>query len=169
LSWHHGDYIDFFAAIGGMVSAGAAAYAAIQSRKSANDSFTQQKELFRFEQERHLLDLLRSEASKANESVKNTIGQDWTFFQAANATYALDAAKQIIKGQSVQHTPDEVERYKLFFLDQLCYEITSEMNEAHNMPDGFLDSHKGFRESRQIIPLWLDNLRFFNFLSDEVK
>lgn len=105
---------------------------------------------------------------KANESVKNTKGQDWTFTQAANATYAIDAAKQIINSFDPQASPDDVEGYKLLFLDQLNYEITSEMNQAHNMPDGFLNSHKGFRESREIIRLWLDNLRFFNFLKDEV-
>jgi len=166
LSWHHEDFIDLFAAIGGVVSAGAAAYAAIQSRKSANDSFKQQKELLRFEREMHLHNLLKSEAIKANESVKNTRGQDWTFLQVANATYAIDSAKQIIKSKSISYTEEEIEELKTFFLDQLCYEITSEMNEAHNMPDGFLDSHKGFRESRSVITLWLDNLRFFNFLKD---
>lgn len=114
----------------------------------------------------HLHNLLKSEAIKANESVKNTRGQDWTFLQVANATYAIDSAKQIIKSKSISYTEEEIEELKTFFLDQLCYEITSEMNEAHNMPDGFLDSHKGFRESRSVITLWLDNLRFFNFLKD---
>jgi len=169
LSWHHGDYIDFFAAIGGVVSAGAAAYAAIQSRKSASDSYKQQKELFKFEKERHLHDLLKAEAIKANESVKNTQGQDWTFFQAANATYAIDSAKQLLKDINIQTPSDDIERFKLFFLDQLCYEITSEMNEAHNMPDGFLNSHKGFKESRDIIVIWMDNLRFFNFINEELN
>lgn len=169
MSWHHGDYIDLISAVGTAIAAGAAAYAAVQSRKSANDSFIQQQRSFKFERERHFHDLLRAQAMKANESVKNTKGQDWTFTQAANATYAIDAAKQIINSFDPQASPDDVERYKLLFLDQLNYEITSEMNQGHNMPDGFLNSHKGFIESREIFRLWLDNLRFFNFLKDEVE
>ncbi|EGT4354728.1 hypothetical protein SNN68_003886 [Cronobacter sakazakii] len=169
MSWHHGDYIDLISAVGTAIAAGAAAYAAVQSRKSAKDSFIQQQKSFKFERERHLHDLLRAEAMKANESVKNTKGQDWTFFQAANATYAIDAAKQIINSFHPKPSSEDIERYKLLFLDQLNYEITSEMNQAHNMPDGFWHSHKGFRESSEIIRLWLDNLRFFNFLKDEVE
>ncbi|MEG3112135.1 hypothetical protein SC127_15525 [Pantoea sp. T14] len=166
MSWHHGDYIDFFAAIGGVVSAGAAAYAAIQSRKTAKDSFNQQKESLKFERERHLIELIKADASKANESVKNAQGQDWSFTQAANVTYAIDSAKQRIKESSFNMLPEEIKRFKTFFKDQLSHEITTEMKEAHNMPDAFLKSHKGFKESREIIQLWMDNLRFFDFLNE---
>jgi len=151
------------------IAAGAAAIAAFQSGKSANESLRQQKEAFHFERKKHFMDLLKADAAKANSCVQNTKGMDWSFDQAANVTYAVDSAKQMIKDASSSLSDCEMKKLKEYFKDQLCYEIISEMNQAQNLPDGFLGSHKGFQESRETTRLWLDNLRFFEFIIEKDK
>ncbi|MFV9686626.1 hypothetical protein ACNY67_07005 [Pantoea sp. KXB45] len=165
MSWHSGDWANFTVTLMSAAAAVAAAIAAFQSGKSANEALNQQKNAFHFERNRHFMDLLKADAAKANTCVQNTKGIDWSFEQAANVTYAVDSAKQMIKDASSVISEVELDKLKEFFKDQLCYEIMSEMRQAKNMPDGFLHSHKGFRESREVIHLWIDNLRFFGFIT----
>jgi len=167
LSWHSGDWANFTVALFSAVAAISAAIAAHKSGKSAQESLEQQRNSFKFEQKKYIQDLLKADAAKANASVHNTKGMDWSFYQAANATLAIDSARQTISSASLTLSDCNTEELKVFFKEQLCFEITSEMNEGFNMPDGFIDSHKSFRESRDVFQLWIANLRFFGLISEE--
>ncbi|WP_293770788.1 hypothetical protein [uncultured Pantoea sp.] len=169
MSWHSGDWANFSVTLASAIAAVAAAISAVQSSKSAKDSLNQQREAFLFERKRHLHEQLKADAAKANASVKNTAGKDWTFYQSANATYAIDSAKQTIKDASSGLFSHDVDKLKEYFKDQLCFEITSEMKEARNVPDGFLGSEKSFKETREVTRLWLDNLKFFDFIIEVDK
>lgn len=168
MSWHSGDWATFGVAFFSAIAAGSAALAAISSGRSAKEALKQQRNSFKFDKERHYLELLKSDALKANASVHNTAGMDWKFYQAANATYAMESARQTILGSAAFLNEEEIQRLKDFFKEQLCYEITSETKEGYNLADAFLESHKGFIDSREVIQLWLENLRFF-YSIDEHK
>jgi len=163
LSWHHGDYIGLFSAIGGVVSAGAAAYAAVQSRKSARDSHLQQLEAARFERERHLYELLRSDAARANESVKTQDSSDWTYSQAANITYAIDSARNRINASSPYLAPEQISQLKSYLKEQLSHEIKSELNNDTKPPDAFYKPKEHWIESESLVDTWEVNKKFFDF------
>lgn len=167
MSWHSGDWANFVVALSSAVAAVSAAIAAHKSSKSALDSLEQQRNSFKFEQKKYIQDLLKADAAKANASVHNTKGMDWSFYQAANVTLAVDSARQAISNASLIFPDCNTDELKVFFKEQLNFEITSEMKEGFHMPDGFIDSQKSFKESRQIIQLWIANLKFFGLLSEE--
>lgn len=163
MSWHHEDYISFFAAIGGMVSAGAAAYAAIQSRNSAKDSHQQQMETARFERERHFYELLRSDAARANETVRALDSSDWSYAQAANITYAIESARNRVESAIPLMSSEQILQLKAYFKEQLSHEIKSEMKDILGMPDALYKPKYGWMESRELVEIWLINKEFFGF------
>ena len=79
MSWHHGDYIDLFSAIGGVASAAFAAYATWQAKKSTEIS-RQSTELSRqaiLESNRQADSAqLRDELIRLSERCNSTIGED---------------------------------------------------------------------------------------------
>ncbi|ENZ5479355.1 hypothetical protein ACGU0V_000853 [Serratia marcescens] len=163
MSWHHEDYIGLFSAIGGVVSAGAAAYAALQSHKSARDSRLQQLEAARVERERHLYELLRSDAARANESVKTQDSSDWTYSQASNITNAIDSARNRITASSPYLTPEQISQLKSYLKEQLSHEIKSELKNDTDPPDAFYKPKCNWRESESLVNTWKVNQKFFDF------
>lgn len=164
MSWHAEDWVTFSIAALSAVAAAFAAGAAVSSGKSAREALKQQKEAFHFERKRHFLSLIKADAEKANASVLNTKGMDWSFYQAANATHALESARKRILGAATTLSEHEILELKHFFKEQLSFEITSEMKDGFNFPDGFIESEKNFRESRDIVQIWISNLKFFGFI-----
>ncbi|AIX48884.1 hypothetical protein PSNIH1_00710 [Pantoea sp. PSNIH1] len=169
MSWHAEDWASFSITALSAVAAVFAARAAVTSGKSAKEALKQQKEAFQFERKRHFLDLIKADAEKANASVFNTKGMDWSFYQAANATHAIDSARKRILRADTNLSESDILELKSFFKEQLCFEITSEMKEGFNFTGGFTESEKSFRESRDITQLWISNLMFFGFIEKDAQ
>lgn len=145
------------------MSAGAAAYAAVQSRNSAKDSHQQQLETAKFERERHFYELLRSDAARANETVKAQDSSDWTYAQAANITYAIESARKRVESAIPLMNAEQIVQLKEYFKEQLSHEIKSEMKDILGMPDALYKPKYDWRESSELVQIWLLNKEFFGF------
>lgn len=163
MSWHHEDYLGLASAIGGVIAACAAAFAAIQSRISSKASLEQMQSNAAFERSRYLQDLLRSDANKVNGSINSDDSNDWTFNQIANITKAISSAKQRIIEISTLIDAAEVERFKEFFKNQISQEIMKELSEEE--PPSCIYKVKGdSSQGIQIYEIWSGNKEFFGFV-----
>ncbi len=161
MSWHHSDYISLISAIGGMVAAGSAAFAAFQSNRSARESSKHQQELARFERNRYLRELLRLDALKASESLKSPNSDEWVFSQIANVANALESARLRILEATTENN-DETSHFKKYFKSQLSHEITKALSHDHP-PECIHHSDGVTMTGLKVNTLWLRNKAFFNF------
>lgn len=163
MSWHHGDYIALISAAGTAIAAGAAAVAAGLSYKSAKESQEQQSKSARFEMERHLYELLLSDAKRANESVKGIDSIDWTYNQAANITYAIESARNRLEAAMPQLDDEQIARFKSFFTEQLSHEVKAELKEMGGLPDALYKPKENWRESGELAATFGKNKDFFGY------
>ncbi|WP_435929210.1 hypothetical protein [Dryocola sp. BD613] len=162
MSWHSGDWANFSVTLTSAIAAVAAAYSAFQSGKSAKQSLEYQKEARKFERERHLHELLRSDAFKANHSVKDSASDNWTFSQAANIGSSLDSARQRIVEASLYLDPEDVKTLKQFFKSQLSHEIKQELGNI-DLPDSLYQLQRKSLPFLEAITDWQVNKEFFEF------
>ena len=167
MSWHHGDYIDLVSAAGTLIAAVVAAYAASQSNKSAKESRLlqletriQQQELHKFEKEKHLYDLLKADAERANDNAKQGYPSELTFSQASNVAYALDSARNRIREFLNGNESLNADKYKRYFRQQLAEEVNAYF---HEMVPASLDRKNPSQAQIESQSLWIINRRYFNF------
>lgn len=161
MSWHHEDYISLFSAIGGVLSAAAAAFAAGLSLKVARESREQQKISAKFEMERHFYELLLSDATRSNDNGKGIESSEWTYAQAANITYAIESARKRLEAAMPQLDGEQIDRFKSFFIEQLSHEVKSELKDKVDTPDILYKPKWNWQESRELIRIWERNKVFF--------
>ena len=113
--------------------------------------------------ERHLYELLLSDASRANDNVKGVESVDWTYGQAANITYAIESARKRIQAASPQLDDEQIARFKSFFAEQLSHEVKAEMKDMHGMPDALYKPKWDWRESSELVDIWGQNKDFFGY------
>ncbi len=166
MSWHHEDYISLISAIGGMVAAASAAFAAVQSSRSAKTAYLHQKDVANFERIRHLRELLRLETARANETISNTNSEEWTQDQIANIVNALESSKQRIIEAKPYILEAEEKEMRSYVKSQLKNEIKKAFSKD-NPP-------KSISISGQVTPLsietnarWRRNRSYFEL--DKVR
>lgn len=178
MSWHHGDYIELISAAGTMFAAIVAAYAASRSNKSAKESRLQQQEtrlyqqeLQNFEREKHLLELLKADADRANNNAQQGYPAELSFVQASNLAHSLHSAKVRIMEFVEGKTDASMRRFISYFRQQLTEEVNAYMCEE---PPLSIDRDEPTMEQMEAYHSWAECRRFFGFrycsiedLSDE--
>lgn len=160
MSWHHEDYISLIAALGGVVSAVAAAYAANQSRKISFKALHQQEAVANFERAKHIQELLNTDAIRANDIAKSVYPNEMNFAQAANMSRALDSARVRIVNFSFAEKSRSMNSLKSYFIQLLSEEVSFYMKGE--MPY-FLQGIDISIDNAEVHDSWVNSRRFFNF------
>lgn len=134
MSWHSGDWANFGIALTSAVAAVAASYAAFQSGRSAKESLRYQRDAVNFERERFLSEMLRSDAARANESVKGVELSQWSFDQVAEIAAAIDSAMNRIYESQSLFSPERIQQHKENFVNQLDEAIHWQLSQE-SAPD----------------------------------
>ncbi|WP_312759467.1 hypothetical protein [Pantoea brenneri] len=166
MSWHHGDYINLISAVGTLAAAVIAMLAAFQSNKSARESrflqkdlMAHQEELHNFEREKHLYELLRSDADRANDNARQGYPAELSFSQASNLAHSLGSARSRILEVSAGDEKITL-KYIRYFRDQLTEEVNAYMCD---MVPASIDRKEPTMEQIEASSIWAVSRRFFQF------